>query len=84
MQNALRTFDTKVRAAGLTSTEVALRMVVHQLALRDSDAVILGASKTVQIEETVRMIRRGPLPGEVVGFAEELWDAVREVRGKMI
>ena len=69
VQNALKTFDAKVKSAGLTSAEVALRMVVHQLALQDNDAVILGASKTAQIEETVRMIRKGPLPGEIVALA---------------
>ena len=84
VQNALKTFDTKVKAAGLTCTEVALRMVVHQLALEDNDAVILGASKMGQIEETVRMIRRGPLPGEVVVLAGELCDQVKGVRGEMI
>lgn len=81
---AVRKFDTKVKEKGLTMTEVAVRLAVHQLELGDNDAVIIGASKAAQLEETVRMIRKGPLPADFLELADELWDMLKPSRGNKI
>ncbi|KAK7737353.1 hypothetical protein SLS53_006656 [Cytospora paraplurivora] len=80
LRYAMKRFDAAVKAEGLTPTEVALRWVAYHSALGDGDAIILGASKTAQIQETVRMIRKGGLSPELVGMAEEIWEAVKESR----
>ncbi|KAM7208144.1 putative oxidoreductase [Naviculisporaceae sp. PSN 640] len=81
---AVKRFDTKVKEKGLSMTEVAVRLAVHQLALGDNDAVIIGASKAAQLEETVRMIRKGPLPVEFRELADELWETLKPSRGNKI
>ena len=57
---------------------------MHHSALSDRDGVILGASKTEQVQETVAMIRKGPLPGPAVELAEELWQEVEVSRGEIL
>ncbi|EOO02315.1 putative aldo keto protein [Phaeoacremonium minimum UCRPA7] len=42
------------------------------------------ASKLAQVGDTVANIRRGPLPAPVVTLVDELWDAVKPIRGSMI
>lgn len=80
----MKRFDSAVKAEGLTSVEVALRWVAHHSALGDGDAIILGASKTSQIQETVSMIRKGGLSPQLVGMAEEIWEAVKESRSNIL
>ncbi|KAM7203315.1 NADP-dependent oxidoreductase domain protein [Rhypophila sp. PSN 637] len=81
---AVKKLDTKVKEKRLTMTEVAVRLAVHQLGLGDNDAVIIGASKPAQLEETVRMIRKGPLPAEFLDLADELWATLEPSRGHKI
>lgn len=78
---AMRTFDEAVRVHGLTPLEVAVRWIAHHSALRDEDGVVLGASKVGQVVETVGMIKKGPLSGDVVELAEKLWKDVEGSRG---
>lgn len=84
LRSAMRSFDAAVKAHNLTSIEVAVRWLAHHSELRDGDGIVLGASKTVQIRETVLMIAKGPLPGDVVKIAENLWSAVEGSRGLII
>ncbi|EED14542.1 oxidoreductase, putative [Talaromyces stipitatus ATCC 10500] len=82
--DAMNAFDTRVKACGLSSLEVAIRWIAHHSALSNEDGIILGASKTPQISETVELVRKGPLPAKVLDLTEELWDAVKEIRGQII
>lgn len=84
LQNTVREFDIKVKSHGLTSIEVAVRWIAHHSALGDGDGIIIGASKTAQVEETAAMIGRGALPREVVEVAEGVWDAVGGSRRDVI
>ncbi|KAI9843590.1 MAG: hypothetical protein M1838_002539 [Thelocarpon superellum] len=77
MHDAMMKMRVLAQEADLTSSEMALRWVVHHSALKADDGVILGASKTAQIESAVREVRRGPLPPELVGQLEALWDLVK-------
>lgn len=81
---AMKKLVTEVRALGLSSTEVAIRWAVHHSALRDEDSIILGASKSRQIEETVALIRKGPLTPEVIALTDELWALTQLSRGDIL
>ncbi|KAI0521214.1 putative oxidoreductase [Xylaria bambusicola] len=81
---AMKKFDKDVKALGLTPLEVAARWITHHSALGDDDGVLLGASKSDQIVDTVGIIRKGPLPDAVLPFVDELWDAVKETRGAIL
>ncbi len=84
LHNAMRKFDTGAKAQGLTSVEIAIRWIAHHSALGDTDGIILGASKTTQIVETVGLAQKGPLPAAALALVEEAWDAVKETRGEII
>lgn len=80
----MKKFDAEVKSHNLTSIEVAIRWIAHHSALGDEDGVIIGASKAEQVRETVIMIKKGPLPKEVLRTAEDLWSAVKGSRGEII
>ena len=80
----MRTFDDETKSHNLTPIEVAIRWIAHHSALTDEDGIIVGASKTDQIRETVSMIEKGPLPEEVLKTAEDLWSAVKGSRSEII
>ncbi len=80
----MKEFDAQAKSHNLTSVEVAIRWIAHHSALRDEDGIILGASKVEQIRETVSMIKKGPLPEEVLKTAEDLWSAVKGSRSEII
>ena len=80
----MKKFEAEARSHHVTPIEVALRWIAHHSALRDEDGIILGASKVKQIRETVFMIRKGPLPREVLKTAEDFWSAVKGSRGEII
>ncbi|OTA61423.1 putative oxidoreductase [Hypoxylon sp. EC38] len=84
LQDVVRKFDRETRAKGFTPLEVAIRWVVHHSALEEEDGVVLGASKTKQVIETVEFIKKGPLSDDLLQLAEGLWDAVKETRGDII
>ena len=84
LHSAMKTFDSEVRSHNMTFIEVAIRWIVHHSALRDEDGIILGASKEKQVRETVAMIKKGPLPEEVLKATEKLWSAVKGTRGEII
>lgn len=75
--------DTAVKAEGLSSAEVAIRWVAHHSALTEDDAMILGASRVEQTQESVGFSCEGKLPEDVLSLADELWEAVRESRGSI-
>lgn len=74
----------KVRDAaekhGITGHAVAIRWTHYhsQLDGEKGDAMIIGATRPEQLQGTADAINDGPLPGELVGLMEEVWNAVRE------
>lgn len=81
---AMLKFDAAVKSKSLTPLEVAVRWIVHHSALKEGDGVILGASKTHQIQQTVAFIKKGPLPDEIITLTDELWGDVKESRGTVL
>lgn len=84
LRSAMKKFDTEVRLREMVPLEVAIRWLAHHSALDENDGIILGASKAEQVRETVEMIRKGPLPEEILTIAEDLWSAVKNSRGEII
>jgi len=84
VMQAVKTFDKETRGLGLTPLEVALRWIFHHSKLTDDDCVLLGASKAAQIIENVALIRKGPLPEDVLPLVDELWESVKATRGEII
>jgi len=80
----MKMFDAEAKSHNLTPIEVAIRWIAHHSALRDEGGTVIGSSKAEQIRETVIMIKKGPLPGEVLKTAEDLWSAVKGSRGDII
>lgn len=84
LHQAVKKFDTEVKAHGLSSLEVAVRWAVHHSALNDNDGVILGSSKGAQLQESVSLIRKGILPSPILALVEDLWAAVQSTRGSVL
>ncbi|KAI2467834.1 putative oxidoreductase [Annulohypoxylon bovei var. microspora] len=82
--SAVRAFDGETRRRGSEPLEVAVRWIVHHSLLGEEDGVLLGASKTSQVVNTVELARKGPLSEELLKLVDELWDAVKETRGHII
>ncbi|KAI0897283.1 putative oxidoreductase [Annulohypoxylon nitens] len=81
---AVKNFDKETRKKGLEPLEVAVRWIVHHSQLGEEDGVLIGASKTKQVVQTVELARKGPLSQEFLKLVDELWDAVKETRGDII
>jgi aflatoxin B1 aldehyde reductase len=74
----MRRFCKICEETGTNSTEVSLRWIVHHSVLGEGDGIILGASRIDQLKGNVEMCGKGPLDGEMVPTAEELWETVKD------
>ncbi|KAI3391731.1 hypothetical protein diail_6872 [Diaporthe ilicicola] len=81
---AMKEFVAGCKAHALPPVEVASRWSAHHSALGDQDGLVVGASKLAQVGDTVANIHKGQLPTPVVALVDELWDAVKPLRGSMI
>ncbi|KAL8825237.1 MAG: hypothetical protein Q9191_004538 [Dirinaria sp. TL-2023a] len=84
LHDAMKKFNAEAKSHNLTSIEIAVRWIAHHSALRDEDGIILGASKSEQIKETVAMIKKGPLDEKALKAADDLWTALEGSRGGII
>ena len=68
---------------GMSTAEAAVRWVSHHsLMERDlGDAIIVGASGAVQLEENLANLEKGPLPEEMVKAFEQGWEVVKGAAG---
>jgi len=66
------------RKEGISVMEATLRWFMHHSVLGERDGVVLGASTTEQIEESLSACEKGKLPEEVVRAWERLWEDVKE------
>ena len=64
--------------AGVSKASLAYRWIAYhsQLKAGDGDAVIIGASKVAQLEETLAAIEAGPLDKKSVERVEAIWKKV--------
>lgn len=56
----------------VTLAEVSLRWLAYHSKLGEEDAIILGATKTSQLEANVRDIEQGPLSDELLEAVEKV------------
>lgn len=58
---------------------MAYRWVVYNSVLKPQlgDGVILGASKTTQLEDTLKIIEDGPLNEETAKQIDAIWESVK-------
>ena len=84
LQQAMSNFDLKAKSHKSSSIEVAIRWIAHHSALSHEDGIIIGASKIEHIQNTISMIKKGPLPEEILKITEDLWNAVKAGRSEII
>jgi aflatoxin B1 aldehyde reductase len=77
---AMKKFDSEIRAQGMEPRDVAIRWLAHHSALQEDDGIVNGASKTSHVTATMDSIGKGPLPSTMVTAVEELWEAVSATR----
>ncbi|KAH8816132.1 putative aldo/keto reductase [Xylogone sp. PMI_703] len=73
IHSAFRTFYEVCQNHGITSTEASLRWLIHHSALKEGDALILGATRVDQLKKNVEVCQNGPLPEAVLDAAEKMW-----------
>ena len=64
--------------AGISKAALAYRWIAYHSALKrgNGDAIILGASKVGQLEESLEAIERGPLDEKTVERVDAIWSKV--------
>jgi aflatoxin B1 aldehyde reductase len=64
--------------AGISKAALSYRWITFHSALKgaNGDAVIVGASKSAQLEETLTAVEQGPLPESIAQRASAIWDKV--------
>jgi aflatoxin B1 aldehyde reductase len=64
--------------AGISKAALAYRWIAYHSALKreNGDAIILGASKVGQLEESLEAIERGPLDEKTVERVDAIWTKV--------
>ena len=64
--------------AGISKAALAYRWITFHSALKgeNGDAVIVGASKSAQLEETLTAVEQGPLPESIAERASAIWEKV--------
>jgi aflatoxin B1 aldehyde reductase len=73
---ALRTLAELCEKNGISVMEAALRWFVHHSPLGEDDGFILGASRTSQIEASLRATEGPPLSQGLVAAFEEMWEGI--------
>ena len=80
MYAALDKWGEIARDAGISKAALAYRWIAWHSALKaeDGDGIIVGASKTAQLEETLGAIENGPLERGIAERAEGIWRKVKK------
>jgi aflatoxin B1 aldehyde reductase len=69
----------KSAAHGFSLYGAALRWLMYHSQLGEGDAIILGASKKEQIDDSVAEIAKGKLPSDVAEEFEKFWKQIEDV-----
>ncbi|KAK2627520.1 hypothetical protein QTJ16_003486 [Diplocarpon rosae] len=77
---ALDEWGVIAKDAGISKAALAYRWIAYHSALKAScgDAIIIGASRPEQVEETLSYIKAGPLDAEIAGRASGLWTQIEK------
>jgi aflatoxin B1 aldehyde reductase len=77
--NGLKELRAACLAEGISVTGASTRWLAYHSKLEKDDAIILGASKVEQVDDSVAQIAKGPLPETLVVAFEHLWQGVKDV-----
>lgn len=76
--DAAQKVHTAAEKAGISGHAVALRWMLHHSALKEGDAIIIGASSLQQLDGNLESCKAGPLPEELVKVVEDVWGPAKE------
>lgn len=79
LMHALTDWERIAEQAGITKAELAFRWVAHHSSLSSKfgDAIIVGASRPSQLDDTLRYLSNEPLSPVIVGEIQALWETVK-------
>ncbi|KAF7346097.1 putative aldo keto [Mycena sanguinolenta] len=64
--------------------EAAMRWLAYHSALRETDAILVGATKVEQVREAVRALNAGPLPAGLVEGMDSVFDLCKDEAKKLV
>ncbi len=78
--DALDGWEVIAKDAGISEAALAYRWITYHSTLKkeNGDAVIMGATKISQLEETLENIERGPLDEKTAKKADDIWNKVEQ------
>ncbi len=81
--DALSKWELISDKSGIPKAELGYRWVAHHSILKPAhgDALIFSGSSLEQNRQTIKGIKRGPLPHEVAQQIDELWDLIKDDAG---
>jgi aryl-alcohol dehydrogenase-like predicted oxidoreductase len=76
---ALSKWEAIANEEGVTRAELAYRWVTYNSPLKkeQGDAIIVGASSTEQLEQTLSGIEKGPLSNKAVEGIDKIWEEIK-------
>ena len=80
MVQALPTWAAIAQEAGISKAALAYRFIAYHshLSREHGDGIIVGASTTQQLEQTLKSIEDGPLDPAIVKKVDDIWDQVKD------
>ncbi|KAK0100780.1 hypothetical protein ONS95_007229 [Cadophora gregata] len=80
MLNALDEWEAIAKDAGIPKASLAYRWIAYHSALKgeNGDAIIIGASRPSQVEDTCSYVEQGPLDAKIAERASDLWKSIEK------
>ena len=77
--DALDEWEAIAKEAGCSKSDLAYRWVAYNSPLKkeQGDAIIVGASKIEQLEQTLSGLRAGSLPSNIVQKIDDVWEKIK-------
>lgn len=77
--NALDKWEQIAQDAKISKASLAYRWIAYHSELKatNGDAIIVGATKTSQLEETLTAVGAGPLEKEIAERVSAIWETVK-------
>ncbi|KAK4939964.1 hypothetical protein LTR10_019816 [Elasticomyces elasticus] len=74
---ALAKWEDIASEEGVSRAELAYRWVAYNSPLKDGDGLIIGASRTEQLEQTLQGIKKGKLSDKAAKRIDEVWEGIK-------
>jgi len=77
---ALSDWESLASEAGVSKAALAYKWVAYHSVLSSvlGDAIIVGASRSSQLDDTLQILRSGPLEAAIVTKIGKLWEEVKD------